>query len=271
VSPSKRTTQFYQRAAACLLTIVASCAAPSHRDNTLDAGRSDTAGWSNALTQLETPIGQIHSFLFYGDPRNAADPTALGLRVDLHMRGDEAACGLYSDIGVLSQTEDFWYLQIDLSQSQQGSYQVVYDTLDTRDPDRLSALVTLLHRKGGAFVARYHALAGEVRLADTATLQTWKAGNPATMRVDALFPEHAVQTESCRGGAAADGTQMIDVCSCVDAAGVRSMCSPAAGRTACCEDTTSKSRRVTISVRASQCPAMCRTVAGAPNFCSLLF
>jgi len=118
---------------------------------------------SDVISGLEQAEGQIYSFVFNGDP---ADPTNIEHASPFIRRPKRRLCGRYSH-GVPSTMDDFWFLEFDLSQSVAGTYQVVYEATEMRDPAHPAATVRLLHRQD-TYVANYLAVEGQITLDDGA-------------------------------------------------------------------------------------------------------
>lgn len=236
----------------------------------LDAGVVDASGdvapsavgWQSALSRLQQSGGQIYSFLFNDSSGKYS------VRFDTHLTDASSACARYT-----GSTEvlvgDFWYLQTDLTGADPGLYPIVYDELDMRS-GKPAALVTLLHRQDGTFVNRYSAVTGTVALTSSATLDSFRQGEALIASVSAQFPDHGVESVHCMGGQAAGSSVVTMSCQCIDDNRVESTCDVLGGRSACCQDLTSKRIDVQIGVTAAPCRSMCRHVVGAPDYCSTL-
>ncbi len=240
------------------------CGGSTTRMTESDAGSRE--GLRGALSELSQSNESTYSIMFNGDP--SQDPSTIGLRFAVHLRAASAACGLYS-AEVDESREDYWLLQVDLTGTGAGEYRVAVDGADPGAGGH-GADVTLLHRRGGAYVEGYHAVGGRVTLAHDTGLAEWKNDDQLRASMTLEFPEHAVRTDSCRGGVDTAGHGTMQ-CTCIDSDGVKSECVPD-NKGHCCVDVAGPRFSVALSVDAQQCQGMCRVVSGvSTNYCGSLF
>jgi hypothetical protein len=220
--------------------------------------------WQQALDGLSRHGGTVYSFTYDGPP-----PTGEFYTLAVHDVDPTAACSRYGATSTTGNTTNFWELAVTIHDEVAGDHAI---TVDERQGDPAhTANVTLLHRRDGAWVEAYDALSGSVTLTTTPSAADAKAGADLAGRIDAEFPSHAVMEESCQGGGPTDGGAMWSSCTCKDAIGVATTCTPSGGQE-CCRDWASPRIHVTLDFDASSCPAMCRWVAGLPvDYCQLEF
>lgn len=253
------------------LLFAAACAGsptPTH-DNTADAGASSSdAGaeqkpWIGALGALGALTTATYSFSFADAP-----PAGTRLRFGLHLVEPASACGRYGSGSAPARDRDFWFLEVDLSGAVTGDYSVTTDRLSSHGGR--AASVNLLHRRDGEFVERYPSLAGTIDVASVPTLEAFAGGAGLRATIDLAFATHAMQALECRGGQGPAAPAAPTTCACVDDSGLRSECTLRAGREQCCFDEVTERRSFHVEVDATPCAAMCRSVAGLPDYCGSL-
>jgi hypothetical protein len=248
-----------------LLMALAGCAStsPPAAPAAKDGG---AAGWQAALEGLAaSATTTVYSFRFDGAP-----PTGAFYRLAAHDSDVAAACSRYGADAGAAGSDDFWVLEVDVNDSNPGTHAI---SLVLRNGAPLAtANVTLLHRRGGAYVEAYDAVSGMVSLTSTPTPTNAKQGAALDGLIEADFPEHALSGVECQSLISRDGGAPTTTCTCRGSDGGVSTCSPQVDGQNCCHDLASARKHVSLAFSAAHCPNMCRWAAGlSTDYCYQYF
>lgn len=216
---------------------------------------------SDALLQLADEGVALYSFRLTG-------PLPSGANAHIALVGETAsqACASYST-GM--QNGDEWLIDIDLGDVAQGTYVVAAGTTAVGSQS-MTANVALLHRRSGEYVTNLSAISGSITLDADASPSGAASGRSLALDIDVHIS--AVQQLGCQGGESIDGSDFETTCSCIDSHGAASTCTPEGGLGAyCCDGGGDQIFAFQGHLVASPCAAMCRVVAGLPDYCASIF
>ena len=216
-----------------------------------------TSSRDPALAQLGSSGGAIYSFRLTGPYPGGAYG-----HVVIETSPIAEACGRYAAPDV---TDDYWFLDIELGDVVNGTYVVMTDSVT--GTKGMAVNVSILHRSKGTYTGNFPATSGTVTL-DSA-LPT--GGATAGVDIDIHFPTEALEQLGCDGSEAKDGSRGVTSCTCVSDTGTMSTCVPDSGLNGyCCTGDGNSLVPFKAHIAAVPCPAMCRVVAGSPDYCSSL-